>query len=1103
MATAGADIVARMILQTGNVTSGVASMSSKLRAEAEGIAASNAKIGSSASKAAAEVNKSGMAANKMSYNYGTMFKGGEAAMGSFFNRMDTGTAKMSLMERATSRVNGVVGTLKSKVTGAASAIGNMDMMSSVMLAGAGLGILAFFSKATSAAADFEDQWTTFGITMGKTGSDTSAIMKEWDGTYQSIQTTTGRSQSDIMTGLDKLSIAGVKNTSLMTRSMDDLGGAAFQTHTNMDLVETAFQRNVQSTGLQQRSLKALGLNMADLSQVTGKTATDVTKDWKTMTAAQKAALLDSALEMKDGADANEKYKESYQGLLQSGKNALLGIEIAVGNTILPILVPALKTAAVWTKNLGQDFTKLPTPIKQTVVAAGLLTGGLFALGGMASLLKPIVGPIKAIGTALEWTYGKAIKAAEGLAEYVMEGRLASKIKGSSITETVNKITNNITHNTSDNTGGGGGGGSSWIQTGANIVTTAGAYLAGRGSSTIASIGARLGGVTLGGVARSAAIAGEGIPGIGEAIMGEFQPGQMFGRALTPFEQTASPYQQQQAELAADPQDYDSQGNYIGPNWINSLFSNSNPGPQGVMNLGKSAQGLGSWIGKSLSGMQNPAWVNQATSMTNKAGAYIGGALGNTGAYLGGALGNTGSAISGALGSAGSWLGNNLGFLRPGESPLQPVGAADGKPHSFMSDITASDGVLRGTGLESGGWINKGVSSFMKNPGGAISGALGGAGSAISSAVSGIKFPSAGDILKTIQSDLHIPDFTIPSAGDILKWIQTSLHIPNFKIPTLSQILSWIQSHIPKLDWKIPTMGSILSWIQDHIPKITWKIPSWNDIAKWIQGKLGWLKFPSISWNSIAGWVQGKLGWLHFPSISWNSIAGWIQSKIPWLHWPSGPGGFVSSMVGKARTIYNDYEKVKYAAEHPAQTVGKAVGGAVAYVGGAISNTGNYIKGAASNTVSYIKKLFGRGPGDISRARGDGDTNPLFPHGFSLTYQDYEGSKQNAITSAGLVGNCVDMSLGLIKMFGGHLVSGTWHGGPHVWANIPGIGDVDPARKALDNVWNPPAKGPDNESSRPIIVQNIFKGPVYGIPDFEDQVEDKTVKALNKHLGGIM
>ena len=469
----------------------------------------------------------------------------------------------------------------------------------------------------------------------------------------------------------------------------------------------------------------MGLNMADLSQVTGKSAKQITSDWKTMTTSQKAALLDSAMEMKNGKDANEKYKESYQGLLQAGKNAFQGIEIAVGNTILPIIVPALKTAAAWTKNLGQGFTKLPGPIKDGVVAAGLLTGALLTLSGMASILKPIVTPIKAIGSAISWTAGMAKKGALAMADFVMEGRLASLVKGTTVTDTVNKVTNNITHNTSDGTPNGGGGGGSWytpyIQPASSILTTAGAYLAGRGSSTIASIGARVAGigagVTLGGIARGAATLGTGIPGVGEGIMGLFEPGQMFGKSLTPYEKTATPYQQTRAEEAQSG-DYDANGNYIGPNAYSDIGTGATN-----MALGAGNYTVGAWNNTKkffsgpnpLAGIHLPPNPIKGLNLPNLGGAmpYLSGALGNTGAYIGGALGNTGSAISGAVGGAGSWLGKNLGFLRPGESPLNPVGAADGKSHSMWDDITGSKGILRGTGLESGGWINKGVSNFTK------------------------------------------------------------------------------------------------------------------------------------------------------------------------------------------------------------------------------------------------------------------------------------------------------------------------------------------------------------------------------------------------------
>jgi hypothetical protein len=269
--------------------------------------------------------------------------------------------------------------------------------------------------------------------MGKTGSDTNSIMSQWGSTYQKIQDTTGRSQTDIMSGLDKLSIAGVKSTGLMTRSMDDLGGAAFQTHNSMGTLEDAFQRNVQSTGLQQRSLKALGINMADLSHVSGKSASEITSQWKTMTASQKATLLDQAMEYKDGKSANEKFKESYQGLLQGAKNAFQGIEIAVGNTILPILVPALKTAAAWATQFAKDFSKAPKPIKDIGVAIGVLVGTFLTLGGMAAILKPILTPLKAIGGAIKSITGVLKTAITKVAEYVAGLDLIPSNKTTTIT----------------------------------------------------------------------------------------------------------------------------------------------------------------------------------------------------------------------------------------------------------------------------------------------------------------------------------------------------------------------------------------------------------------------------------------------------------------------------------------------------------------------------------------------------------------------------------------------------------------------------------------------------------------------------------------------
>ena len=376
--------------------------------------------------------------------------------------------------------------------------------------------------------------------------------------------------------------------------------------------------------------------------------------------------------------------------------------------------------------------------------------------------------------------------------------------------------------------------------------------------------------------------------------------------------------------------------------------------------------------------------------------------------------------------------------------------------------------------------------LQKNPLGSIKGALGG---------TGIKFPSVGDILKTIKTDLHIPNFKIPSAGDILKFIQTSLHIPNFKIPTSGQILSWIQDHIPKLNWKIPTLGDILNWIRSHIPKLNWKIPTLGDILSWIRSRI-----PNLGWHipsagDILSWIKGKIHSLSWSIPSAGAILGGILSKVRSFVFSGPSGGILHNGVNAIHTAYDDAKAIANAVSNPVQTA---------------SNIGNSIVSAVTDPIGTAKKGYKwlkdhLGPG-ISRARGPIDMLKGAMAG--MRYENYPGHKKSiAQVIKDGAANCVDLTITGMSMAGklglpSTMIAGTWNGGGHIWGEYGGQ-TLDFARKALDNTYVPPARGPNNESSSPIIVQNIFKGPVYGLPDFEDQVEDKTIKALNKHLGGIL
>jgi hypothetical protein len=112
-------------------------------------------------------------------------------------------------------------------------------------------------------------------------------------------------------------------------------------------------------------------------------------------------------------------------------------------------------------------------------------------------------------------------------------------------------------------------------------------------------------------------------------------------------------------------------------------------------------------------------------------------------------------------------------------------------------------------------------------------------------------------------------------------------------------------------------------------------------------------------------------------------------------------------------------------------------------------------------------------GPLGLARG-----PLSGAFDNLRYESYAGHQKNPLDALVSGGNCVDMSLGLMYM--GHmmglptrLVSGLWDGGPHVWAEIGGKA-FDPARKALQGTWAPPARGPGDSSDVSVDVPGVKK-----------------------------
>ena len=98
--------------------------------------------------------------------------------------------------------------------------------------------------------------------------------------------------------------------------------------------------------------------------------------------------------MGDGKEANEMYKESYAGLKDRADAAMAGLAGAVGQAILPIVIPALEAATQFIKMLADGFKSLPGPVQGAIGAVlGIVSIGTTLIGTLGMVGK-VIGTVK-------------------------------------------------------------------------------------------------------------------------------------------------------------------------------------------------------------------------------------------------------------------------------------------------------------------------------------------------------------------------------------------------------------------------------------------------------------------------------------------------------------------------------------------------------------------------------------------------------------------------------------------------------------------------------------------------------------------------------------
>ena len=293
-------------------------------------------------------------------------------------------------------------------------------MDSITTAAVGIGASAGLEEMISTADRINTSWNQLDLTFRGTGVSMDTLKTK----STDLSNATGRSGGIIRDYFNQMGIAGVTNANLLSESFEALSGRSYQTGNSIESMETKIQTMVLTGNAGTKMLRGLGLSAEDLAASMGVSADQVSDAFKNMTPEERLQAITKA--MGDGAEANEMYKNSYAGLKAQAETAMAGLMGAVGQAILPFVIPALQAATSAVKWLTDGFKSLPGPVQSIIggiggFAAVALTA-VGVLGTVGQIVKGVKGGLEALNlvTRLSEVYTKAAAAAQWLLNLAMD-----------------------------------------------------------------------------------------------------------------------------------------------------------------------------------------------------------------------------------------------------------------------------------------------------------------------------------------------------------------------------------------------------------------------------------------------------------------------------------------------------------------------------------------------------------------------------------------------------------------------------------------------------------------------------------------------------------
>lgn len=201
-------------------------------------------------------------------------------------------------------------------------------------------------------------------------------------TVSQLSAATGRAGGEIRESFINATARGITDMDSFKSMMEGAGAQATLFGTDIQSMADKFSNMAMRSTLMERSLASTGITMEELAEamgMSGATADEVKEKWKELDTNQRAAILGQAASMNEGKNANEEYKHSWAGLQEQIDIAKGRLERLAGEVLLPVLIPALETAArvlSWVGDVVQGV--MDGPFGGLVSVIGVVAAG-FAL----------------------------------------------------------------------------------------------------------------------------------------------------------------------------------------------------------------------------------------------------------------------------------------------------------------------------------------------------------------------------------------------------------------------------------------------------------------------------------------------------------------------------------------------------------------------------------------------------------------------------------------------------------------------------------------------------------------------------------------------------